>query len=192
MIIGAFVGVGQLKLLKRDLNIRNRRLAVETSLQYLNIYATEIIPEYEKFMAEFKNEVPEPFNAIDLYDGNFNLSPNDLPKELLAETIIKKRLGLLGVLNRYEFFSTGILNKLTDEDLVFVPTGPDFCETIRREYVLISLMRNVGVPYKNTIELYHKWQDRLDVEIFELQKKEADAKIREKGDRYKSSPPIGF
>lgn len=54
LIIGVFVGIGQLKLLKKDLDIRNRRLAVETSLQYLNIYATEIIPEYEKYAREFK------------------------------------------------------------------------------------------------------------------------------------------
>ncbi|WP_143763758.1 hypothetical protein MKX34_11875 [Paenibacillus sp. FSL R5-0636] len=192
LIIGVFVGIGQLKLLKKDLDIRNRRLAVETSLQYLNIYATEIIPEYEKYAREFKKEVPKPSTSDHLFDGSFNLSLDQFSKELLAESIIKQKLGLISIYNRYEFFATGILNKLTDEDLVFIPTGKDFCETIRNEHLVISLFRNLGTPYKNTIELYHKWQDRIDIEILELQKQEADAKIREKGDSYKSSPPIGF
>lgn len=192
LLIGLYVGIRQLSLLKRDLDIRNRRLAVETSLQYLNIYATEIIPECDKFTKAFKAEVPHPLDSDFLFDGSFKVTKEQLTKELVAETIIKQKLGLHNLFNRLEFLSTGILNKLTDEDVIFTPIGVHFCKFIRREHLLLSTYRTQGTPYKNIFDLYHKWRDRIDVETLELQKQEADAKIRAKGDNYKSSPPMGF
>lgn len=192
LVIGLFSGIAQLKLLKKDLNDRNKRSARESSLQYLTIYASEIIPLYDSIIRTYRDEIGEFDPNDELFNAEFTITEDQLTADIMSDLIILTDMNLHTFLNKLEFFSTAMLNGLVDEDLVFTPVGKSFCKIVRTEHLYISYSRGRGTPYKNIIELYNRWSDRLEVENLELQKREADAKIKAKGDGYKSKPPIGF
>lgn len=186
------IGLIHLKAIKKDMRDNNRRAAVETSLKYLDFFATIFIPQSGEYSRNLKQEIPNPVNNEILFDGKFNLNISALSKEMIADCVIKQKFGAINLYNKLEYFSVGILNQLADEDIVFTPISRLYCDFIKKEHLLISVLRNQGAPYRNMIILFSKWEDRIEVEELELQNKENEHKIKEKGTGYKSSPPIGL
>ncbi|KAA8782523.1 hypothetical protein EC604_01500 [Paenibacillus amylolyticus] len=192
LVVGVAFGAKQLTLLKKDLNDRNRRAAAEKSIEYLAYFEKEIVSTVSEFGKSFREEVATPADDRYLFNKDFRLTTDTLTKEIYAECIIKQRLQIVTVLNRLEFFSAVIESRITDEELLYVPTSKLFCEFISSNHVFISLLRDSGTPYKNLVSLYLKWSKRMEVEKLKLQVEETQHKIKEQGTDYHSSPPIGM
>lgn len=192
LVMGVVLGLKQLKILKKDLEDRNKRAAVEKSLEYLNLFATTILGAISEFNGKLKKELPKQKDSEHLFDGKFNIDIEKLNKELIVETLVVQKLGATTILNQLEFFSVAMLNGVADENIVFTPASKVYCRFIEEQHLLLSIMRNQGAPYANLVKLYGKWKDRLEVEQLELQKIEAENKIKEKGNSYQAKPPIGF
>ncbi|WP_289141524.1 hypothetical protein [uncultured Brevibacillus sp.] len=191
IVIGVVVGILQLRVLKKDLKDRNTRAVAEKSLEYLTFYAN-FIGEQDKYNEALKKEIPTPEKTDHLFDGKFNLQIDSLSKELLAESIVKYELGLHLLFNQLEYFSVAVLKGVVDDTIMYTPVAKNFCKLVKEEHVFISVMRSNGAPFKNLFQLYKKWTDRMEVEQLELQKLEAERKIKQKGTDYQSTPPIGF
>ncbi|QOS98124.1 hypothetical protein JNUCC42_16555 [Brevibacterium sp. JNUCC-42] len=192
LILGVYIGLKQLKLMKKDQYDKNKRIAVEKSLEYLNFFATNFIPNVSKYTSDLNKEITDYEDTKHLFDGTFFLHLDTLPKGIIAETIIREKYGCLNLFNQLEFFSVAVLNGVMDEDIVFTPLSGAIVKFVESEHVAISLLRSKGAPYKNLLKLYRKWKTRMEVEELELQKQIAEHKIKEKGTDHKSTTPIGF
>lgn len=192
LFTSVLIGLRQLRLFKKDMDDRNRRASVEKSLEYLAIYASEIIPMHDEYELNLKKELPTLQPNTHLFDGRFNINVDNLSKEMKVEYVVKARLNLHTILNKLEFLSVGILNGLAVDDIVYTPIANHYCKLIEAEHVFISVMRSDGAPFKNLLALYRKWKSRLEVEELELQKMEVEHKIKEKGNEHLSVPPIGL
>jgi hypothetical protein len=192
LVTTVIIGIIQLRLLKKDLETKNKRTAIEKSLEYLNFFASHLLPSFNRFQGEFKKEVPEPVNTNNLKSDDFKLNIDDLPKEVIAELLVKEKLGLTDILNQLEFFSSAMLNGVAEEEMVYKPIANIYFEIIEAEHVLLSIHRSGGTPYENLMVLYDKWKKRKQVEDALLQKQAAELKINQIGDQHKLKPPIGL
>lgn len=183
----------QLRTVKKDYQTKNKRAAVEKSIEYLNYFANSFLPEAQRY----RDKVQEILKAdswieqSDSFSGKFDDTMDKLGKMESVILIVKQECGILNLINELEFFSAAIVNGVTDEDIVYTPIARVFCKFIEDEHIVISLLKQTA-PYENLFKLYKKWKDRQEVEKLELQKRDAEIKIREKGTGYMSSPSIGM
>jgi len=205
LVFGIIIGLKQLNLVKDQVKLlkteamqakenfylSNQRASVEKSIEYLGFYKAEIITSTARFRAAIDRELPKKADTYHLFDGQFNLTAADLDKEILSDSIVAQRAGVIEVFNHFEFFGVAMLHGVADEQIVFTPIGRLYCRFIEEEHVSLSLIREKGVPYKNLLELYKLWSDRLEFEHLESQRSEAESKIKEKGNSYKARPFIG-
>ena len=176
----------------KDMKSRNKRAAVEKSLDFLIFFAKEFIPAIREYKEKVKKELPKETDTSQFFNKDFYFPIENLDKNLMAELIIKARFGLTDLLNQLEFFSAAVLYRALDEDIVYTPLSKVFCDFVESEHLLLSVSRSMGAPFKNLVKLYKKWSDRREVEKYQLQIEEAKHKIKEKGTNYKSAPPIGM
>jgi hypothetical protein len=188
------VGLLQLNVLKKDLQIRNKRASVEKSLEFLKYYSDELLPLINKYYRELNKEIPKPKSVKHLINETFTLNPKELDKEIIAETIVREKMGVTQILNKLEFFSIAMLNGITDESLIFTPVARDFCETFEEQYVVIALHRSNGIaPYNNIVELYKVWNNKLEIEKLESEMDEKAGKMLSMLQNRKSvKRPIGL
>lgn len=174
LLIGVFVAIQQLKLMKEDFRVKNKRASIEHSIEYLNLFSTEFIPktgEYEERTIEEGIKYYEgPFNEQFVFDEDCNLDSDEIRKNL----VISHRCGAVGVMNRFEYFSAALLSGVADEDLAFNPLSRLFCDYVEKLYVPICFSRRDGntTSFSNTVGLYNKWKKRLTK--MELEKKRSE------------------
>ena len=191
LVIGIVIATIQVGLSKRDARERSKRAAVEKSLEYLTFYANSFIPRTDEYKMKLKSEISNPVNDDYLFNGKFLIDPGKLEREILAETIVRQRLRVHDFLNQMEYFGVAVLNGIPDENILYTPLAKHFCEFIKDNHVILSVMRHNGVPYKNLIQLYHKWTKRMEYDKARLQKNEAKHKMKETKEAAKSTKSIG-
>jgi hypothetical protein len=191
LVTSLIIGMKQLKLVKKDMIAKSRRSAAEKSLEYLDKAATRIFPAILEYRKKFKLEVHNSVDTSSYYDEEFNYPLALLDKTIVAELIVKQNCGVTQILNELESFSVAINERVVVDEIMFTPISKTLCNFIKDEYLILAVNRNLGTPYQNLINLYLKWSERIEVNNLELQKKEVENKIKQKGSRHKSSPPIG-
>ncbi|WP_129692307.1 DUF4760 domain-containing protein [Gottfriedia acidiceleris] len=192
LVATVIIGIKQLKLLKTDLQVRNKRAAVEKSLEYLSFFSDDFLPYCAQYQNDLKEELPNPKSYNHLFDGNFYIEDRHIDKEMIAELIVKESKGIMNLINKLEFFSTAMLNGVSDEKIVFTPVAKVFCEFIEREHVYISVQRSSnGVPFENLIRLYKDWKKNIESEKAKIEKLEAEKKMNTIGEQ-KFKKPIGL
>lgn len=181
-----------LGLLKKDMNDRHRRASVEKSLEYLSMYAYEIIPQTSKYTHSINEELKEEPRSIYSKDNNgFKINPENLKIHQIREIIVKQENGLVHIINKLEVFSVAILNGLADEKIIYTPIARIFCDLIEKEYLYISVTRYEGVPYENLIKLYNKWLNAIELEELTLQSQDIQDKMKDKQDSHEETITIG-
>ncbi|WP_413379278.1 hypothetical protein [Alkalihalobacillus sp. 1P02AB] len=178
----------QLDLMKKDSNDRHKRASVEKSLEYLSLYANNILVEEEQFVLNLRNMEIDKEDDKSLFTRDFKIDPNSLEEDMLRIVIEKQNLGLIHIFNRLEYFSIAILCGLADEEIVFIPISKSYCNFIEWNYQYLSILRYEGTPYKNLVELYNVWSNRLEVERLTLQVKETEDMIKQRDGIHKRSP----
>ncbi|MFJ5788856.1 hypothetical protein ACIP9G_02110 [Lysinibacillus sp. NPDC093197] len=166
--IGLFAGIvvasRQLKIMKADIQAKNKRASVEKSIEYLHWFATEFIPQFEDYQNKLSgkriNIYPNIKNRAFTFNSEINLkSPN------VVESIKhKNNCGATTLINQLEFFSAAMMSGLADEELAFNPLADAFCRFVELNYDVYCDARN-GVRetlFTHTIELYIMWKERLE------------------------------
>ncbi|WP_433752933.1 hypothetical protein [Paenibacillus amylolyticus] len=171
------IGMEQVSLLKHDIEVRNKRLSVEKSIEFIERYKNTIFPLAVKHR-ELMEQYEYSFYTEDVIDiKEFPFSNQDDFKKAFDKTIKTEANDLF---NEIELFSSAFTSRLADEELAFQPLGKTFVRLIDRNYDIFCVCRS-SAPYANTVKLYITWKERLkknelDKQINQLEK--ARSKIK--------------
>jgi hypothetical protein len=192
LFASVFIGLRQLKLVKEDIKVRNKRASVEKSIEYLNMFATDFIPKITDKIKEINESklavYKGPFNPKFVFDHNC-----DLKSQVIKDYyLLCYEIDVVYILNELEFFSAALVSGLADEELAFNPLADFYCSTVERFYVTICANRENGDSrmYSNIINLYGTWKDRLHKMELESKRREIDENISKIEDR--RIPSIGM
>ncbi|NOU54935.1 hypothetical protein HN020_09255 [Brevibacillus borstelensis] len=174
------IGIYQIRLLKRDLVIRNQRAAVEKSIEYLDWFASDFMPEYTAFQNQF-NDIKKQLNenakdkpkmqqllkrvteTLEIKDDDFAKKPDNL--NILEDIRLKILLNTNAndLLNQLEYFAAAMMSGLADEELAYKPLSTMYCRVIEEFYLIICVSRGDKHSnlYTNVIGLYKMWKNRL-------------------------------
>ncbi|WP_078390730.1 DUF4760 domain-containing protein [Shouchella patagoniensis] len=176
MIVTLLLGLKQLKVLKEDIETKNKRAAVEKSLEYMDDFSKTIIPIVNKMMVVFDEK--------DIPKVSPTLNDRFLPDKTHETDEVKNfvfqvtELGALDVLNRLEFFSTAIVSGLADEEISFKPTVTSFTSIVMFLYpVVCDYRKSDRNQFSNLIELYSVWSGKLKKEDLEYIRDKLDQNI---------------
>jgi hypothetical protein len=160
LISTIIIGVRQIKIIKSDNEKRDKRLAVEKSIEYIDRYAKNILPKSKRYQEKLENGELKKFN------GTFNESfmfEHDCPTE---ELDIKRKsdLGAFDMANELEIISTVIVSGLADKDTIYNTMGKVYCETVETLYDIICYSRGKDHTelFTNTITLYKEWRSMFE------------------------------
>ncbi|RAV18846.1 hypothetical protein [Paenibacillus contaminans] len=161
LVTTIIIGLKQLKLVKQDIILRNKRASVEKSIEYLNWFATEFIPDYEKFEDNLlKDNVvnyPGPYTEF-VFTSTCNTHVPSIQTNLDKST----EYGGTGLINQIEFFSAALLSGLADEELAFNPLASLYCDIVEKLYIVLCDHRDDdSQKFLNTVKLYRIWSARL-------------------------------
>lgn len=179
LLIGLYFAYQQLKLMREEYNTNNKRAAVEKSMEYLNYFATTIIPlntTYSNGLSKIAHQKYKgPKNDDFRFDQNCSFSSEYIRK--FVDASIKS--GASNLLNQLEYFSAALMSGLADEELAFIPLAEAYCETIEDLYPTICYTRKKEGTnmFSNVIGLYKIWKDRLDLHDLAKDKTKIDEKM---------------
>lgn len=167
LIIGFF----QVWLMKKEMKKRHERAAVEKGIEYMSLFASEIIPNWTQYKIRVHKMV-ETYNTSGDHKLKIpNLQVNTTFKdpnvietgghELFIE--ISQQAGGVQVLNQLELFSTAMTSGLADKGLTFNPLSQMFCSMVEFNYLLICYARKDAdsTLYSNVITLYNDWTKQM-------------------------------
>lgn len=170
------IGLYQIKLLKKDMGDRNKRAAIEKSIEYLNWFATSFIPSFEEYVDKIKkagivNHIG-PYNDF-IFTQDFNIHIPDV-----RNSVDKfKEYNGLSLANELEFFSAALRSGLADEELVYNPIAEFYCNSIETFYVgYCEFRKDSDSPlFTNSVQLYMMWKGRLNKSQEDKEKRRLDA-----------------
>jgi hypothetical protein len=184
LIVTVWIGLRQLKLLKKDIDTKNKRASVEKSIEYLNWFATDFIPQSNNFQDKANKEQIQfykgPYNTEFVFDENCKKDSGYITNLI---TFSYKNDGV-NMLNQLEYFSAALLSGLADEELAFNPLGLFYCDFIERLYPVICYNRqnlsedeDRSSMYSYNIRLYKIWNNRINKEKLERKRSKLDESI---------------
>ncbi|MEK3729683.1 hypothetical protein [Lysinibacillus sp. FSL W8-0953] len=181
--IGLFAGIIvagiQLKIMKADIQAKNKRASVEKSIEYLNWFATEFIPQCEEYQSKLSGKRVTIYPDIKNRTFSFN-NEIHLKKPNVVESIKhKKSCGAVTLNNQLEFFSAAMMSGLADEELAFNPLADAFCQFVELNYDVYCESRKDSreTLFTHTIELYIMWKDRIESLHLQKEKQEIEEKM---------------
>jgi len=149
LLMGVIVSYCQLKEFKKDLKIRNQRMAMEKALD-LGKEFCGIMNGFPGLASGSSKEEVGDFTIKSL-----SSKPTQTRRELAQS--------LSANLNALESLSVCVQCGIADEDLAFRCFGGAFCLIIEDHYDLIVISKDQGVPdaFAETIELYKFWSNKI-------------------------------
>lgn len=176
MIITLILGLKQLKVMKQDIEIRNKREAVEKSMFYLGEFSKNTIPKMNKIMSSITDEdIPNMTASM-----NEMFLPDETHKDEEVQSFIHKvnKAGALDILNQLEFFSAAIIHGLADEEVAYKPTVKTYTSMVAFLYPSICNYRaNDLHGFTNIMELFKIWNGKLQKDNMQLAKQQLEQNI---------------
>lgn len=173
LLVGVYFGYAQLKTMRKDMEDNHKRNSVEKTIEYLNWFASTFVPLLASGYDKIDGKEVVVFKELKSYPFDFN---EEVPRsEKITKSIaVKIEAEFDHISNQLEYFSAAMVSGLANEQLAFYPLSKIYCTYIENAYDFYCYSR-VGARgknlYKNTIELYNLWNDRLkDIELEESQK----------------------
>jgi hypothetical protein len=168
----------EIKLLTKDFEVRNQRASIEKSIEYLNLFATDFIPNVTEFsialraknIKYYKGKINKEFS----FDENCSLEVKYV-KDNLIEC---HKNGGINILNKFEYFSAALISGLADEDLAFNPLARLYCDYVEMLYIPLCYSRKDDTNgYSYIVKLYSIWKSRLERVDLERKKTKIDEEI---------------
>lgn len=178
LILGSMV-FWQIRIAKKDLQIRSKRESGAVSTELANRFATEIIPEiseihlkaksknHELKSLPLKNFYAEEYGRLkhqdkQVYDEgiNFFKANADLSKDCTM------------ILNSFEAFAMNFIKRIADEEVVFTALAQVYCNFVEKSFPILCATREEKKLnlYENTVALYKIWSKKIDKEKEKLSK----------------------
>ncbi|WP_407976030.1 hypothetical protein ACJKIH_02115 [Brucella pseudogrignonensis] len=188
LAIVALFALRQIKIAREALKVTSKRDAYRASAEQVRHYLNEIIPEINVLNNSIKD------NNIDFFD-KANVTYSDKEIKVSAPLSLKNKNELIliipqinKVLNGIESFSLVLVSGVASEEVVFSSVGMTYVNTVKRLMPFISFVYESGY-YKNTIILYKKWSDRI--ELLEAEKNYNDVLKKQSNVNIDKIIPIG-
>ncbi|ECW7471225.1 DUF4760 domain-containing protein [Listeria monocytogenes] len=160
VVVTIFLGIKQLKLLKKDMDDKDNRTQIEDTIEVLKTFSSKIIPSIEKADEILRQDKKYFKNYSSFIEKDFIIREEDKTKELLAEVAFRGKAGIIGIFNSLELVCVYIEKDLVDEELVYSVLNKVLINFVEKNASILSFYRTEGAPYKNTISTYKKWSDR--------------------------------
>lgn len=175
----------QLEESQKQMTINSQRHAATLSADLVKKYIDEIIASEDRLYFEMKKA-----NIPDLIKMEIKNFTNDEIVKLSKksfESFIKRPVKIhhleLKIVNKLEAFSVYFIKGIADEKVAFSSIGKEFCKSVEEYYPHIALLRgskNPNKSYRNLIELYKCWKERLDSFKIDFEREEISKEIEKK------------
>jgi hypothetical protein len=154
----ATYGIQQIKLLKKDIKLRNERASKEKALEFAERYEL-FVTLYNRFFEEsIARKLPSYSGPI----GDFSMT--SIPRELLHDAHERFKLDWLASVNKLELIAAALVSGVADEQLGFKIIGWSSCATIASIYDIICVARDIDETnpgYQTIVDLYKLWAPRI-------------------------------
>lgn len=162
LAIGIIIAGRQLKLMKKDIQDRNKRATVQKALDQLDWFATQFIPENTEYLQKLKGKKILVYNSLEkmpfIFDDKVSLTNPSVVKSIEE----KGSCGIINLMNRLESFSATFTNGVADEELAFNPAAEVFCNFVETNYDCYCKLRDSSTnKYTYTIQMYELWKSKL-------------------------------
>ena len=159
LAFAAVYGLQQIRLMKRDMQIRSDRAAKEKAIEYIGRYFSDYVPLDGTFLKRCEERKLVGCSGP---IGAFSIA--DLPPKQPERA--RKRYGIgawLPALNELQTIAGAFAYGIADEKLGFQSIGRTFCTTVATKYDILCVARgNVVTPYYQAIvDLFGLWSPRL-------------------------------
>ncbi len=167
LVVIAAIGLYQLYLAKRDIQLRSQREAATLAAAEARHFNTRIIElTTQARSATFAEK-------IELYEGEVgDFSPDSVKDAALGrlwddahhQPKAAQALGVINsLLNELEAFALYFTKGVADEEIAFVAVGRYFCDLVRRYYPVIAKSRTEKQEdaFQPIVDLYHIWHARV-------------------------------
>jgi len=182
----AAYGIQQVKLLKKDIRVRNERASKEKALEFVEKYELFITLD-ERFYSESKAKKVQGYNGP---IGDF--SNGSVPEKYQKNAYKRYTLPWLEGVNKLELIASGFVSGVADEQLGFKIIGWSFCATVASKYDILCIARGIDKTkpgYQTIVELYQLWAPRLSKAQLLHAREEIEKRIAATVDS--TIPPIG-
>jgi len=181
----------QLTIAKQQLEESQEELKINSQRQAANL-AADKVKEYVNEIIILENKIFDEKLKINFpsYKGEIKEFTNDEIKDWdkdFLDAFLKKPDNIalleLEIVNRLEAFSVYFIKGIADEKIAFNSIGRAFCDSVRRFYPIITLLRgrkNPNKPYEILIQLYRCWEQRLETYKIEAEKDELSKEVKAK------------
>ncbi len=177
MLAGAALyGLQQIRIMKRDMQVRSERAAAEKAIEYITRYVSLYIPLDNKFYDECV------VKKLDSYDGPVSdFKFESLPPHYLNRA--RERFALysfwLPPLNELNTIAAAFAFGVADEKIGFSAIGRSFCAAIAWKYDVICCARRDKVcpHFEGIVTLYRLWAPRISKDELTALRQEVDRKL---------------
>lgn len=177
----ALIGLYQLVLTKRAIKTSSLRQSGTLSANQIEIYFNKIIPLIDTFSNATEGQPKLPTPKVEEFNREYIkkvISKEDLQNAVII--LSKNSASWLRVINSLEAMSVYFVKGIADEEIGFASIGNLFVDYIESKYVLFAVLRDdkKSCYFRNTIELYKLWKDRLEKDQLIMEKKDLENKIK--------------
>lgn len=192
--IAVVLGLEQVKLLKRDIRLRNERAAKESAIENARAYLSAYVRLQGIFSAEYQEKNLGPYAGP---IGDF--TSRSIKQHAAAFAFARKRFTLmswLAAMNELEALSAAFTSGVADEATGFKIIGRTFCRSVESMYDIIALSRDKAETaqgyWSNIVQLYGMWSPRLEEAELRQAKEHLDTRIAVLGAQASGVTPIGL
>lgn len=174
----AFRALDQIKVAKNSSALSAKREAYKITAERCEYYQERIIPLfnslYEKILEENVSFFKD--SRVDISDENIIID--------FAEDDIKAVIDeILNVVNALESFSVFFVSGVGNEVIAYKTIGTTFVESVKSYLPFIIKYGQIlgsGKRFNNTLKLFTIWNQRMESENLELEKKALENKLKTK------------
>lgn len=177
LAIIAFIGLRQIKVSKDSIRINSKRDAYKIAAEQCGNFASKILPLFGKFEEDLKTKNIKFFDKFDIRIERDAI--NVKLKDAISQKDLKKIYSseyLSDLLNSLEGYSMYFVQGVAADNVGYFTTGKGYCGIIKELIPLLFHEFKEGY-YRNTYQLFLKWNNRVEDERLRMQKKEIEEKL---------------
>ncbi|MCU5305495.1 hypothetical protein OCE40_27215 [Bacillus toyonensis] len=148
-VVFAYQQLKQMKL--AEIN-KDRKVAVDNSINYVDRFSKTVLPHYQEYKALVKDGH---IKTIDIPSTGFkNFDPVKI-----EDLEVKEKTEVYKSLNEVDIIAAAVLHGQVDKDICKDLFGTLYCEAVEVYYDLICYARKENKQhFKMTVELYKEWR----------------------------------
>jgi hypothetical protein len=180
----------QLRIAKESITISSKRDAYKLTADKVTWFAEHIIPLINNLKEEIEKKEVTFFSESKVKIEEDKISVHTPSNEKSAKDIVEIFGELTTLLNALEAFAIYFTSGVASEELAFSSIGSAYCRCVREFLPAAVLLNDNKKNYENLLQLFIRWNSRIDKLDLLKNQKEIQKKLRKINDE--SITPIGI